>query len=245
MLCQYKPCQDRYNKTLLTFSSAWCIIYVGYTCIALIHLFRENNALEEYMDKLYHIDVMKRNITDALLELMRKKDFHSITITEIVAEARVGRATFYRNFASKEDVLKYYFDLVIKRFKIPTKFVPHTDEGYYETVVYILKAVGKNKRLIRRVLDANLALTVLDYLDEQYTRLFESSGKAISELVPYLYSGAVFNLTRKWISDDCTVPAEEVADAIFYASFGRNYRDVAKNEKPDNTANSSENVNKD
>lgn len=45
-------------------------------------------------------------ITTALLEMMKKKSIASITITELTKRAGVGRVSFYRNFESKEDVLK-------------------------------------------------------------------------------------------------------------------------------------------
>lgn len=45
-------------------------------------------------------------ITSALLEMMKKKPFNSITITDLTKRAGVGRVSFYRNFDSKEDVLK-------------------------------------------------------------------------------------------------------------------------------------------
>lgn len=53
--------------------------------------------------------VIKESITGALLKLMQKKSFHTITITELTKKAGVGRVSFYRNFESKEDVLTSYF----------------------------------------------------------------------------------------------------------------------------------------
>lgn len=45
-------------------------------------------------------------ITEALLDMMKKKPFDSITITDLTKRAGVGRVSFYRNFASKEEVLQ-------------------------------------------------------------------------------------------------------------------------------------------
>lgn len=45
------------------------------------------------------------HITSALLELMESKPFGSISISEICEKAGVGRASFYRNFKDKEDVI--------------------------------------------------------------------------------------------------------------------------------------------
>lgn len=49
-------------------------------------------------------------IADSLLELMEQKPFPEITVTEICEGAGIGRKTFYRNFAYKEDVLDFQLD---------------------------------------------------------------------------------------------------------------------------------------
>ena len=45
------------------------------------------------------------HITDALLELIKTKSLSDISISEICDKAQVGRASFYRNFESKEAVI--------------------------------------------------------------------------------------------------------------------------------------------
>lgn len=45
-------------------------------------------------------------ITHALLELMQDQNISQISISQICDQAQVGRASFYRNFESKEDVIR-------------------------------------------------------------------------------------------------------------------------------------------
>lgn len=45
-------------------------------------------------------------ILKTLLEMMRVDNFNSITISRLTAKAEVGRASFYRNYQTKEDVLR-------------------------------------------------------------------------------------------------------------------------------------------
>lgn len=50
---------------------------------------------------------LKERIADALIRLMALKPFDKITIQEIVEQAQVGRATYFRNFSSKHEVITY------------------------------------------------------------------------------------------------------------------------------------------
>ena len=47
-----------------------------------------------------------QHITAAILDLMQEQDLSDLTISQICEQAGVGRASFYRNFSSKEDVLR-------------------------------------------------------------------------------------------------------------------------------------------
>ena len=66
-------------------------------------------------------ECVKESITVALLNLMRKKEFSEIRVTEIVKTAGVGRTSFYRNFESKEDVLKRHINNLYNEY-----FLMHT-----------------------------------------------------------------------------------------------------------------------
>ena len=64
---------------------------------------------------------VRKQITHALLKLMETQMFAEIKITDIVRVAMVGRASFYRNFASKEEVLKQYLMEILKESEIRFK----------------------------------------------------------------------------------------------------------------------------
>ena len=49
---------------------------------------------------------VRSQILKTLLEMMKEQDFNGIVISNLTDRACVGRASFYRNFASKEDVLR-------------------------------------------------------------------------------------------------------------------------------------------
>ena len=51
----------------------------------------------------------RQALRTALLELIKKKDYNSISIEEITQRANVGRATFYLHYKDKEDLLLEHF----------------------------------------------------------------------------------------------------------------------------------------
>lgn len=59
------------------------------------------------------------HITEAFLSLLSDKPIGEISISELVEKAGVGRASFYRNFDCKEDILRGY---------LSEKFHEWTDE---------------------------------------------------------------------------------------------------------------------
>lgn len=59
---------------------------------------------------------VKKQITLALLELLKEKAIDEISISELSKKAQVGRVSFYRNYQTKEDILKEESDRLIKEW---------------------------------------------------------------------------------------------------------------------------------
>ena len=60
---------------------------------------------------------VRNQILTTLLEMMKTESFNSITIIDRVAKADVGRASFYRNYRTKEDVLHEEAERLKKELK--------------------------------------------------------------------------------------------------------------------------------
>ena len=56
------------------------------------------------------------HITDALLKMLREKPIGDISISELCDLAGIGRASFYRNFDSKEDILRGYINTIFQEW---------------------------------------------------------------------------------------------------------------------------------
>lgn len=57
------------------------------------------------------------HLTESLLALLENKGIEDISISELCEKAGVGRASFYRNFNSKEDILRVYVNQLFDVWK--------------------------------------------------------------------------------------------------------------------------------
>lgn len=56
------------------------------------------------------------HITDALLKLLQDKSIGDLSVSELCDFAGIGRASFYRNFESKEDILRRYINKIFREW---------------------------------------------------------------------------------------------------------------------------------
>ena len=59
---------------------------------------------------------VKKQITAALSDLLKEKSITDISISELTQRAQIGRASFYRNYQTKEDILREESDRLIKEW---------------------------------------------------------------------------------------------------------------------------------
>jgi AcrR family transcriptional regulator len=60
---------------------------------------------------------VKKQITTALLALLKEKPLSDISVSELTNKAKIGRVSFYRNYQNKEDILKEESDRLIKEWE--------------------------------------------------------------------------------------------------------------------------------
>lgn len=58
----------------------------------------------------------KELMANAFIDLLHIYSFDEITITQLTQVADVSRKTFYINFNTKEEVLAYYIEILVKQF---------------------------------------------------------------------------------------------------------------------------------
>ena len=157
---------------------------------------------------------MKKNsvniyIVEALFLLMRKKSYENISITEITNKAGVGRVSFYRNFNSKNDIIKYWIHIItsdfIKKSKISYK---NDDAEIFFTKLF--SHLEKYKEEATLIYNAGL----IHLLKEEFESAFFKRNK-YDNYKSYFIIGGIFNVYYYWIINGYKEAPKELSTKLF------------------------------
>ena len=170
--------------------------------------------MENKKDKRYISNArVKRSICDALFLLMREKDFSQITITELIETAGVARASFYRNFESKESIILFYLDQLHEE---STALIPHEEDApvyiTYEHLVTRFEFLLKNKHALVCIYQHGFAPLFETLVNEYASYILGNMPVSSIERyrIPFI-AGAVFHTMMEWLISDAKESPSEMA----------------------------------
>ncbi len=153
-------------------------------------------------------------IVQALFKLMASYEYEKISVTDIAEKAGVGRATFYRYFKRKEDVIIFYFEHHTKQFVYSQRFLPRCKEDYVNVVINVLTLFKNNKEPFKLLRKAHLEYIYLDYINKSFIVTFENEHPENNKYSPYLYAGMLFNVSMAWLDNECKEDINDIAEMI-------------------------------
>ena len=72
----------------------------------------------------------------ALLDLMREKSIEKITVDELTTRAKLGRATYFRNFNAKEEIITQYIVMRWRAYEKAHRLKEHRIDDPYRVRRY-------------------------------------------------------------------------------------------------------------
>lgn len=160
----------------------------------------------------------KDYIAEALLQLIEKQKYEDITITDIANKAGVTRITFYRNFNSKDEIVKSYLDTITDEF-IKTSKIQYSPNNFKEYIVRLFTHLEKNKKIGILLYKSN----IIHFLKDEFDRIFLAKATDKNEKYHYAFiSGGLYNLYYYWIKNNFKESPQELANIFnnFYISKG-------------------------
>lgn len=163
-------------------------------------------------------ELSKKYIAEALISLMKKKDYASITNKEITDKAGLSHITIYRNFKSKDDIIKYYLNNITDIF-IKTSKIIYTPNDFTSYIIKLFTHLESYKDIGILLYKSDM----IHYLKDQFDRSFLSKAKNSNETYHYAFvSGGLYNLYYYWIKNNFKESPQELANIFsnFYISKG-------------------------
>lgn len=143
-------------------------------------------------------------ITDALLRLMQTKPLAEISITELTRTAGVGRVSFYRNFASRQDVLAQKLGFLLREWG--REFEAHGDAAYFTESLF--RHYYKYRKLYLLVYRQGLSGMIYDSIREA-CRL-EEAANPVERYVRSTMAGMVFGMVDEWMRGGMQETPDEI-----------------------------------
>lgn len=164
------------------------------------------------MDKRREENIrVKQSITKSLFALMSHKSLADIHITELVRGAGVARASFYRNYSSKEDVLITLIRDILDEFSEQMDLSQGTFYTY-ENILLSFRFFQKYRDYVLDLYHSGFTSVLLEELNQFHESVEGTmASSSIARYQLYAYIGALLNTALVWLSEDGKTTPEEMA----------------------------------
>lgn len=152
---------------------------------------------------------MKLCLADALIKLMKIKDFDTINVNTICKEADIGRTTFYRYFEnknSKEEMLLFKIKYEWEQYSNKHESNEHGEKPDLTAFIY------DNRHLFSTLYHNNLIPVIMLAL-EDLIPAGEANDRKSSYLMSFFIYG-YFGIIYQWIKYDFDETPEQVQKHI-------------------------------
>jgi AcrR family transcriptional regulator len=143
---------------------------------------------------------------EALAKLLQIQTYHDITISSIIDKAGISRATFYRNFNNKDDIVRHKVALFFQEFHQDMLAVYQTtgvlDEQYL--IQAFFDEVNDAEALIDVVIKTNMEYTMVDgilaiirYHKDRFYELVKTNKKT-EDYTMDIVASSCWTLLSRW-----------------------------------------------
>ena len=154
-------------------------------------------------------------LTDAMMEMLKEKDFDDITVRELCERAMVRPATFYKHFGDKYEFFTFVFSELLNQFHEQSRTLtdPPNPADYKTAVIeHGLIFVESNKDIITHTLQGASSYILLDLIADQICRDASATLKGGREGIPaadadpdrtaVIMAGALSYTVKWWVLHD-------------------------------------------
>lgn len=162
---------------------------------------QEGKNVSQKAERMSYVEMQ---ISSATLRLLEKKELENMSILEICNEARVGRASFYRNYTSRRNIIEKYLAVLLCEWGREFEACGDKDK-FFETLLHHYYLHRETYLLLyRRGMSGMIYETI-----RNACRLDEAS-TGIERYNKSMFAGLVFGWIDEWIRQGMPESPDEI-----------------------------------
>jgi AcrR family transcriptional regulator len=153
-------------------------------------------------------------LSAALVELIREKEYNTITVRDIIDRANVGRSTFYAHFRDKDDLFVGELDRVIE---LLSQRIPNQEQMPFFPSLGLFRHVGEEYQLYKSLLWGPGIDLLIKHMQKSLSKRIEQglleSGREFNIPIPILanfIAGSFLTLLQWWLENKMVYSPEEM-----------------------------------
>ena len=166
----------------------------------------------------------RNQIVEALFDLMRDIPYQAITIKEIAFKANVVRRTFYRHFATKEDVIECYLDDLFSKYIGKLLVLEQIDTFTIAKVFFETALEHREILLLLRENHISIPVNLLENYHRELNETFSfrfvqlDLSQEFFEYATAHFAGGLLNVLNKWVDDGMALSPKDMAELFVFIS---------------------------
>lgn len=140
-------------------------------------------------------------IKSALVELLKKKHYSEISMTDIINKSGISRTGVYKNYKSKADIMLDIYQVFLD------EIISSLSSSIFENIRILFTIAYKYKDGLKALIDAGLEHHLLDMMNETYEDVAD----------PYymsMWMGMIYNVLIKWAKTGMDDPLETTIERV-------------------------------
>ena len=155
-------------------------------------------------------NLTREYIFEAFFKLLETVPYEKISVSQITDKAGVSRMSFYRNFKSKEDLVKesltktiIYLQSIIQNLK---------EKNEYTVIKSFFETFKEYKSLLIALSDCSISKTLTDITIKKLKENFpEDKFNKTQKYLPVFHYAAITSVMFEWLKNGCEESPEEMS----------------------------------
>ena len=155
--------------------------------------------------------------TEALLALLKKKSFSAISINDLVRKSGASRASFYRNYTCKEEIVE---DFLAEIFGELFEKHPLDAHNMRDEVLCIFTEIYATREKLIVLGRAGLLDNIDRFLYRETLSAIHQLGVWNNRYQPHFFAGATSAMIKAWVEYGMKESPEQMAGIFFRTLSG-------------------------